>query len=170
MKLIKLTQGKFAKVDDEDYNYLIQWKWYAQKNDNNFYVQRSDKGKSFFMHRVVMKCIEKDGKIIDHKNRDGLDNQKHNLRFSSIRGNCSNRTSFGTSKYLGVCLVKRKNKWFNKKENKYKTAFTSSWTAQISFNNKHAYIGSFKTEEEAGRAYDKKALELHGEFANLNFK
>ena len=78
MKLIKLTQDKFAKVDDEDFEYLNQFKWYAKKSRNTYYVTRGAfNGKnmsSIYMHREVMKTPK--GTLVDHIDHDGLNCQK----------------------------------------------------------------------------------------------
>lgn len=91
---------------------------------------------------------------VDHINGDGLDNRKSNLRICNGSQNRCNKgkPKNNTSGYKGVT-------WHtpNKK-----------WVAQIAVNGKHSYIGSFKTKEEAAKAYNKKAKELHGEFARLN--
>ena len=63
MKRIRLTQGQFALIDNEDYEFLNQWKWFAQKNYNTFYAGRkSNKGNIIYMHRVIMNA--KSGQII----------------------------------------------------------------------------------------------------------
>lgn len=157
MKLIPLTQDKFTQVDDEDYDFLIQWRWFAHPSRNKWRAQRTDykpgNAKTILMHRVIMK-IENSKTFVDHIDGNPLNNQKSNLRLCDNSQNCRNRKSHDdvTSKYLGVC--KQKN----------------SWIASICHNKESIYLGSYKTEELAAKAYDKKAIELHGEFANLNFK
>lgn len=139
MKEIPLTQGKVALVDDEDFEYLNQWKWYALKTGNTYYVRtaiypKGEKGKQKLiqMHRLIMK--PPDHLEIDHINRNALDNQKHNLRFSTRRDNCCNTCK--NSKYIGV----------QKHRNKYQ--------AKINFNgNEYKFLGMFKTPEEAHNAY-----------------
>ena len=156
MKEIKLTQGKVALVDDEDYNYLNQWKWYALKRKgrryDRWYAARiSSERNHIYMHRIVNNTP--DGLFTDHINGNGLDNQKHNIRSCTTRQNAYNRRPYGKSKYLGVAYI----------HDKY-------IKAQISINGVSVALGVFKTEEEAARAYDIKAIEIYGEFANLNFK
>jgi hypothetical protein len=92
---------------------------------------------------------------LDHKNRDGLDNQWENLRPASLSQNMANRTSFqgSSSKYKGV-------DWYRK---------TQKWRAQIRQNNRGFHIGYFFFEEDAARAYDEQARLRFGEFARLNF-
>lgn len=164
MKLIPLTQGKFAQVDDEDYDFLMQWKWHLLKSHKHCYAARKAKTENgkrgvILMHRVVLKLTIKETNG-DHIDRNTLNNQKLNLRVADLSQNGSNRTPKvnGTSKYLGVCRIKRKN------------GISVMWMAQIRKDNKNRYLGSFKTEEEAAKKYDEEAIKTHGEFANLNFK
>lgn len=154
MKTIPLTQGLFALVDDEDFEYLNQWKWYAARQWNTYYAFRQDyssgKPKTIRMHREVM---GEDPRNIDHRDGDGLNNQKCNLRYCTHSQNHQNRKHHRntSSIYKGVSLT------YNK------------WRAQIMNQGKVAYIGLFYTEEEAALAYDTKAKELFGEFARPNF-
>ncbi len=163
MKLIPLTQGKFAMVDDDDFELLNKHKWYAirdrsVKNYEKFYVRRTVNvgeninPKYFLMHRYI--CGVTDPKIkIDHKDRNGLNCQKKNLRIANASQNCANRTAFGSSKYLGVSFKNANQKY----------------AVQIMKNKKITHIGYFKSEIDAARAYDEAAIKVHGEFANLNF-
>lgn len=170
MKTIQL-KGKYAigdnsvaKVDDEWFEYLNQWSWsiHGSIKRNTFYACRSTtingKKKMIFMHRVILK-LEDSGLLGDHKDRNGLNNQLSNLRIATASQNATNRTSSfsGTSKYLGVSWDKKKG----------------GWRACITFKGKTYKISRHRGingEEDAARAYDKKAKEFHGEFANLNFK
>lgn len=100
MKLIPLTQGKFAKVDDADYEWLNQHKWYAKKTtsqDNEhgrYYAARFTRingvGMTIYMHRVITDCPE--DKEVDHLNHDTLDNQGDNLRVCTRKENMSHNT------------------------------------------------------------------------------
>lgn len=158
MKLIKLTQNKFTQVDDEDYDYLIQYKWCAAKDKNTYYAIRTiyDKEtkttKKVKMHRDILRLTDRKI-IIDHKDKDGLNNQKINLRPCTNTQNISNRSvskSKKSSKFLGVGKSRGK------------------WIAQIRHNKTLYNLGIFKNEIEAALAYNKKAIELHGEYASLN--
>lgn len=159
MKLLKLSQGKFAQVDDEDYDYLNQWKWHAAKWGNSFYAKRSERfaskqnQKSIYLHRVILGIKEK-SIFIDHIDHDGLNNQRSNLRTCSHSENQKNSQGRGSSKFLGVAYRSSNNKF----------------RAAIYTGEKDLYIGQFESEEEAARAYDEQAKIYHGEFANLNFK
>lgn len=159
MKQIQLTNGFIALVDDEDFEYLNQWKWRAMKGRTTHYAVRgtnSRKGvgyKSILMHRVIMKV--RDTKIfIDHKDHNGLNNQKANLRACTASQNGANRMPRpnSSSKYLGVLYYKPRQ----------------NWLARIRKDHKTTFIGYFKNEVEAAIAYNRKAIELHGEFAKLN--
>jgi hypothetical protein len=153
MKQISLTQGLFALVDDDDYNYLNQFKWYAIKDGRNFYARRNitinEKQKPILMHWDVM-----NGKGVDHIDNNGLNNQKENLRFcTSSQNQMNTRKRKNTSSiYKGVNLEKRNNKW----------------RSEIRINKKPIYIGTFISEIEAAKAYNKMAIEYFGEFANVN--
>jgi len=167
MKLIHLGKwgknaGKyFAMVDDEDYELLNQWVWSVRTSINNIYAYRNDyssgKAVCILMHRFILGV--KQTKIqVDHKDHNGLNNQKANLRKCTNSENSRNsrKTKGARSKYIGVHYHKSKYKEYIR--------------GQIMFNRKHIHLGFFKTEEDAALAYDKKAIELFGEFANLNFK
>ncbi len=156
MKKIPLSQGLFALVDDEDFEYLNQWKWQALRDHNTFYAVRNEKinGKivHFKMHRVIMKTLA--NQMVDHRDHNGLNNQKYDLR------NCTNQQNQLNQIKKEGCTSKYKGVYFNKTINK--------WIAHIIINYKRTHIGYFDTEDEAALAYNKKAKELFGEFAVLN--
>ncbi len=151
MKEIPLTQGKFALVDDEDYEMLMQWKWqYA----TGYATRRVWPKVRLLMHRVIMNA--QPGEQIDHKNLNRLDNQRSNLRFATYAQNMYNRrknNSTYSSRYKGVSWYSRDKKW----------------RSQIQFAGKLHCIGKFQSELEAALAYDEAARKHHGEFANTNF-
>lgn len=156
MKLIKITRGQFAQVDDEDFEYLNQFKWQALKSKTTWYAQRSTSRKlgprnTIMMHREIIGITDKSLEV-DHEDHNGLNNQKNNLRKCTHAENCRNTSSNrdASSKYLGV----------------FWNTTTNSWHAAI----KSKILGKFPNEIAAAEAYDKKAKEMYGEFANLNFK
>jgi hypothetical protein len=151
MKEIKLTQGKVALVDDEDFEYLNQWKWHY--NQGYAISSKNKKHKLLLMHRVILNPPS--DLCIDHINHNKIDNQKKNIRICNGHENARNAVHVGkTSNYLGV--------YYDMENKKYK--------AQIKINGCKTHIGRYIYPEEAARAYDKMALLHFGEFANLNFK
>lgn len=156
MKEIKLTQGQVALVDNEDFERVINFKnkWYAQKSSDGFYAKARIKDKKILMHRIIMGVTDSAIKV-DHINHNTLDNRKENLRVCTNAENGRNRkiNRDNTTGYKGVvCFSYDKTKFI----------------AQIKFQNKQRRIGMFKTAKEAAIAYNEKAKELFGEFANLN--
>lgn len=152
MKNIKLTQGKYAIVDDEEFERLSEYKWCAVKNHKTFRVQRAGrKGESsnVFMHQDVIG--KKKGFVIDHINRNPLDNRKINLRHARP----------GQNNVNSPCRVKGKAKgvWQSP---------SGRWVAQMKKNGKMFYFGIWDTKKEAIIAYNKGAKTLYGEFAWLN--
>jgi hypothetical protein len=146
MKEIILTQGKVALVDDEDYKWLNKYKWCAHKNKRYWYAKRNS-GR-IFMHREIMKTpIDL---MVDHKDTNGLNNQRYNLRNCTNRQNLQNGRSNSTNK--GTTFDKVNNKFL----------------AQIRVGGRQIKLGRFITEKEAALAYNNAAIILHGEFANLN--
>lgn len=163
MKEIKLTQGKVALVDDEDFEYLNQFKWYASKCRKTFYAQRCvkvavNKWVIIKMHRVLLNTPSH--LMVDHIDHNGLNNQKANIRNCTQLQNAKNITSRGRSKYLGVYYT----------SSTIKGVRYEYITASIRVNRKLISLGNHKTEIEAAKAYDQAAKKYFGEFANLNFK
>ena len=168
---IKLACGKIAQIDEEDIGLFEGHRnWRAYSNGHhNWYVRRftriNKKVKIIHLHREIMGVT--DIKIvIDHIDGNGLNNQKSNLRACTHAQNMQNSRSKSdkkSSKYKGVSLNKYKAKC---REGGVK--IRKRWGARITHNNKRIYIGGFSTEIEAALAYNKKAIEYHGEFACLN--
>ena len=156
-KKIKLTQNKFAIVDEEDYARVSERKWCCFRYGDYFRaVSRNiENKKNDYLHRFILNLSRYDKQIVDHINLNPLDNRKINLRITDQAGNQRNqrkRNIKTTSKYKGV----------------YKCNRTGKFCSEIKFNYKKIWIGRFETEEEAAKAYNKKAKEIHGEFAHLN--
>jgi len=157
MKEIKLTKGQIALVDDEDYDYLNQWKWFVIGVERFYYAGRRapNKNKIIKMHRLILNAPA--NKFVDH---NGLNNQKCNLRLCTNSENQMNCRIRDNRKYKGV-----RHASFINGGKRYEYI-----KAGIQINGKHIRLGYFKTEEAAARAYDSKAKEIFGQFANLNFK
>jgi hypothetical protein len=160
---INISQGQVAIIDLEDLERVDKeytGSWYAgyDKKPKTFYVFGklnigNGKRKTISLHRFIMEAT--DSRIqVDHKNHNGLDNTRENLRLCTRQENQQNRNSrTGTSNYKGLYWNKRASKWH----------------AQIRFSGYLINIGYFTNETDAAKAYDRKALELFGEFAYLNF-
>lgn len=149
VKTIPVGDGLYAYVDAADFEWLNQWTWYLHGE----YAARFEKRKWIFMHREIMKPPK--GKIVDHKNRNKLDNTRDSLRVCTIRENACNRSKKrgSASRFMGVSYSKESDKW----------------DARIAIQGKRRRLGLFVEEVDAARAYDRKAVELAGEFARLNF-
>lgn len=149
MKEIFLTKGHVALVDDNYYEWLNQYKWCAKETKTDkIYAIAKINGEMKYMHRIIMGSPA--GKDVDHKNNNGIDNQRENLRVCTRSQNQHNRMPNGkTSKHKGVS--------WDKTAGKYRVS--------ISNNKKSRYLGLFKDEIEAATAYKNAAKELHGEYA-----
>jgi len=181
MKLIPLTQGKFAQVDDEDYDFLMQWKWFAHRDESRkapaWYAERRDGTRNHIkMHRQLMGCIKGDKKVVDHENHDTLDNQRKNLRIATPKQNAVNTISRAgsSSGFLGVCKYIQKCVRTNKRKPGIREYEYTYWLSQICPDRTKIRLGLFPFTPEgelmAAMAYDSAAQKHFGEFANLNFK
>lgn len=155
MKEIQLTQCKVAIVDDDDYEWLNQWKWYV--NDTG-YAQRNVKNslgrKTILkMHRLILGLEYGNRLEADHINRNKLDNTRKNLRVATRTENSFNKIAHADS------LTGIKGIYWNKEKSK--------WQAQIRINGKQTNLGRFCTKEIAHQVYCEAALKYHGEFANF---
>lgn len=157
---IDLTQGMTCLIDASDYDLIKDHRWCYNKHKkgNTGYVVThipiNDKRKTLMIHRLILNPSDKNQKI-DHINRNGCDNRRSNLRVCSHQQNLMNKPKQkdNESGFKGVSYDKQ----------------TKKFRAQISFNNKDIYLGRFADPIEAAKSYDRKALELFGEFAVLNF-
>lgn len=156
MKTIPLTQGKQAIVDDEDYEFLLRWIWHATTCRGMWYAARrgsSPKGQmTFWMHREIL-GIKESSIEIDHRNRNGLDNRRQNIRVCTRTQNLQNRAGWSrTSQFKGV----------------YWNTRAQRWITQIRVDGRK--LGkTHKDEREAALQYDQLARHHFGEFAHLNF-
>lgn len=156
MKEIPLTQGQVTLVDDADFDWLNQWKWYAiyQRNTQSFYAVRgvrvAGKVVRIWMARLIL-GLDQLEITADHQNGNTLDNQRLNLRAATNQQNVTNS----------------KMRWNNQVGLKGVSPCRRRFKAQITVNGKKLYLGLFLTPELAAEAYRKKALEVHGEFARL---
>ncbi len=151
MSKIPLTQGKHALVDNEDFEQLKKWKWFTKRTQSGiFYAWSRIGGGNIYMHRVVMKAEQ--GQVVHHKDGNGLNNQKDNLQICSysLHGRANRPRKDGRSKYKGVYRQYGK------------------WGASIRINGKKKYLGYYKLEEDAARAYNREALKIAGDLACLN--
>lgn len=155
MKEIELTKGKFALVDDCDFDRVSAFKWQAAADGNTYYAQMVVDGHSIRMHRFILGVRR--GVGIDHKNRNGLDNRRENIRVATQSQNNHNRPA-------------QKRPW--KKHSEYKGLTwaygPSCWQVRIMVDGRRRLIGYFKDEAEAARAYNAAAREMCGEYALLN--
>lgn len=154
MKLIPLTRGMFAKVDDADFDFLNQFSWCANSSKNKFTARGNVNGRDVYMHRLLMNFPKA---TVDHRNLDELDNQRSNLRVATYSQNNANRRTSSSSAcgYKGVYLHRSR---FNQKQ---------PWVATIQVNRERYHCGCYGTPEEAATAYGLYALAIHGEFARF---
>ena len=152
MRTIPLTQGYVAKVDDADYERATAYKWHAEEMRNGVYAATSVKGKRVSLHHFVVGAVRQSD-LVDHKNGDGLDCQRGNLRVATPSQNQWNRKR-GANNKSGVKGVS----WNSARR---------QWVAQICVNYKRIFIGRFDTLDVAVQAYREAAVKHHGEFARF---
>lgn len=152
---ISLTQGKVTLVDDADYEWLNQWRWFYKESRGLGYAVRTDNRarKTVRMHRVITQAP--DGFDVDHRDGNTLNNQRSNLRVCEHQNNTRNQAKkrHGSSQYKGVHWCKR----------------DKAWIARVAVNGKRVSLGYFKDEHAAPHAYDTGARLHYGEFARVNF-
>ena len=157
MKEIKLTQGKIALVDDADFERVSAIDWHARKEykvDGSFYAGKSmkidGKWRTVFLHRFILGNVPK-GKLVDHIDGNGLNNQRSNLRICNMSENMCNRrvNKNSTSGLKGVSWSKRAGKWISR----------------IRKNSEIINLGVFTDKFEAHQAYVAACNKYHGEYA-----
>ena len=152
---LALTRGQFALVDEEDFDWLSAWYWTALiRPGRSPYAFRKVNGKPVYLHRFIMgDPPEMD---VDHKDGNGLNCRRDNLRVCTHARNQQNYSKCSTvtsSSFKGVTWDKNRRKWM----------------ARIKVNRKFSNLGRFENEQDAACAYDEAANQLFGEFARLNF-
>lgn len=167
MKCIQLNRGEVAIVSDEDFEKIAQYRWFCQvATDGLKYASRSvnfkdSEGKrtcrSIQMHHMILP--KKDGFRVDHRNRNGLDNRRENLRYATNRQNRANSkvNKDNRAGLKGVSYRPEKSK-------------CNPWYAAIAtgIKNKKRHLGCFPTSEQAHAAYCAAATKEYGEFARFN--
>jgi hypothetical protein len=170
MKEIKLTKGYVALVDDEDFERVSQFKWYPKVEHKEgvikrIYANRSVQEKigawtSQAMHTFIVGLGRRGKEIgIDHKDHNGLNNQRYNLRVATKTQNMRNMTkrAASSSDFKGVEFTKRK------------ILLAHPWRARITVAHNKIHLGYFSCPLEAACAYDMAAVKYFGEFASCNF-
>jgi hypothetical protein len=169
-KLIELTKGYWTIVDDEDYGWLSEFKWCVTISKTSIYAVRGvrkqeheNRGIQWSISVLYMHCEIMNGSTgyangieVDHINVNGLDNRRRNLRQGDHDKNTYNRKKSSNSdihsKYKGV----------------YKSETDGRWCARTTHEKKTKFLGTFYFEEDAATAYDRRAKEVFGEYANTN--
>lgn len=168
MKIINWKSDKFGEleilVDDEDYYNVIKYSWGVLKcvtSDTLYvkarYVSQEFPRKYYSLHRFIL-GIDDPKIFVDHKDGNGLNNQKSNLRVATNRQNCSNRgkQKNNTTGYKGVYKIKGTN------------SYKACICVRVNGKRKIAFQKQFTSAADAAMAYNLAALKIHGEFAYQN--
>jgi hypothetical protein len=158
---IPLTHRKFTLVAEDDYDWLTYYKWFANKSSSGIWyvltngVNEKGKRANLPMHRIIMNAPKE--MLVDHRYGDGLDNRRWNLRLATQSENQCNavktKPKGSSSRFRGVGKNKK----------------CRGWHVEIQVNGKIIRLGTYATELEAAKAYDRAAMIYHGQFATLNF-
>lgn len=156
---VRLGNGGIAIIDKNDIALVEKYNWFSHKEGNNTYAYanillKNGKRTCIKMHRILL-GLKNIKSIADHKNKNGLDNRRENLRVCTKSQNAQNKRKLPnrSSKYKGVCFDKSRNVWISYIRKDYKMI----------------NLGRFNSEEDAARSYDAKAKDLFGEYASINF-
>ncbi len=149
VRRIPLGKGLFATIDSADCEEVSKYHWYSSRG-GNVYAAATRNGRTVYMHRMLMR--PRKGYVVDHIDGNGLNNRRCNLRVCTPAQNLANKSPRGgSSQFVGV--YRRRDKW----------------VAHVTRRGKYYYLGIFDDEVAAAKARDRKAYELHGEYAYLNF-
>ena len=150
MKSVKLTKGMFALVDDDDYELVIRYRWHALKVYKTWYARGCVEGEIIYLHRFLLGL--KPGEKGDHKDRNGLNNCRNNLRICTMSQNQGNRGINHGSKSGFKGVTRNKN----------------TWIASIFDGGRSVYLGTSDDRVELAKKYDAAAIAKFGEFATTN--
>lgn len=153
MKLIPLTNGLFAKVDDEDFEWLSGFRWHSARGYSTIYAKRKLNRRAIWMHRYIL-GMNDPTLIVDHIDGNGLNNQRSNLRIATKQQNNLN------SRVRKDCVSGFKGVHWNKG--------SRAWLVHVSINGTMKQVGQFNCPIEAAKFYDRLAVEIHGEFGKTN--
>lgn len=145
-----LLKGYTVYVDDENFDLFSRASWSVSKRHGSIHAVKHVRGKRVAMQDLVLP--PKEGFIVDHKDGNGLNNTKTNLRYATYSQNGFNRKNH-KNRFRGVSWNKQSKKW----------------VAQICYLGTRYYLGAFTSDVEAAKVWDKEAINLFGEFATLNF-
>lgn len=158
MKCIPVGHGRYATVDDQDYEFLLQWKWHSRKKQHSdgtfslYAVSNQYLGRGlyqqFVMHHLVAELAGLKGAVIDHRNRHTLNNRRPNLRVATPQQSNANRRGWAKSGHKGVTQLP-----------------SGRWRARIKVNGLDENLGTFDTVKQAKSAYKRAAKKYFGEFA-----
>ncbi len=156
---IYLGEDKFTIVDPSDFYWLNNFHWCVKQNGPRIYAVRltnssNNRTRILSMHREIIKAPP--ALLVDHRNGNGLDNRRDNLRLATHSQNQCNKGKSrpnSSSRFIGVYFEKR----------------SCRWVAKIVLHGKRIWLGRFTDELSAAKAYDRAACEYHKEFARLNF-
>lgn len=153
-KSIRLSNGKRVWFNLSDWPRIQKSKWYPfTSSKGRTYATTAGRGHGL-MHRFILGLTVGDGRVVDHKDGNGLNNRRSNLRVTTLSLNLANQkpTGRGTSRYKGVSFKTDKGKW----------------RAVLATRPKQVHIGYFRTQKEAALAYNRAAKKAWGSFALLN--
>ena len=155
-------ESLWTVIDLEDLERVINYPytWYAKLNKSigKYYVYASEyqpktkRCKPIFLHQFIMKA---NGKIVDHKNNDGLDNRKSNLRMATDKNNSTNRRSRNKNNSSGYRNVSWSESY-------------GKWIVQMQVNKKNTILGKFDDVHEAGKFAEEMRQKYYGEYAGKN--